>query len=386
MERIYFDNASTTQLDPRVQKRMIDVMKNHYGNPSSIHFHGRHARTIIEDARKRIAKVVKASIGEIFFTSSATEANNMILKNCVAYLGVTQIISAPTEHHCILHSMDYLRDEQGVEIVLLDVDQNGNIDIDQLTSILSTTTHKTLVSLMLGNNEIGTMIDLKRISNICKAHKNVLLHTDSVQAMGKYKIDVNETPIAFLSGTAHKFHGPKGAGFFYMNDENIIPPFIHGGAQERNMRAGTENVIGIAGMAEALEIAVKEQSIIIEHITEIRERFITRLLTEFEDIQINGNTEDLYMHHILSVSFPATPKADMLMFNLDISGISASSGSACSSGIENDSHVLVAIGHETERKTVRFSFSKFNTLQEADNVIEKLKSMTPVKPQFANAG
>jgi cysteine desulfurase len=282
--------------------------------------------------------------------------------------------------------MDYLRDEKGIEIILLDVDQNGNIYLDQLREIASNTTQKTLVSLMLGNNEIGTMIDLKRISELCKTYPKVLLHTDSVQAIGKYDIDVNKTPVAFLTGTAHKFHGPKGAGFFYMNDENIIPPFIHGGAQERNMRAGTENVIGIAGMAEALEIAIEEQALIIEHITEIRNRFISRLLTEFEDIEINGNTEDLYMHHILSISFPATPKADMLMFNLDISGISASSGSACSSGIENDSHVLIAIGHKAERKTVRFSFSKFNTVQEADAVIEKLKSMTPVKPEFAHAG
>ena len=280
MERIYFDNASTTQLDPRVQKKMMDVMKNHYGNPSSIHFHGRHARSIIEDARKRIAKIIKASIGEIFFTSSATEANNMILKNAVEYLDVTQIISAPTEHHCVLHTLDYLRDEKGVQVVLLDVDQNGNIDMDQLADLLATSSHKTLVSLMLGNNEIGTMIDLQRVSDLCSMHKNVLLHTDSVQAMGKYTIDVNKTPVSFLTGTAHKFHGPKGAGFFYMNDENIIPPFIHGGAQERNMRAGTENVIGIAGMAEALDIAVEEQSLILEHIAEIRQHFITHRLDE----------------------------------------------------------------------------------------------------------
>ena len=386
MNRIYFDNASTTPLDPRVQKRMIDVMENHYGNPSSIHFHGRHARSIIEDARKRIAKVIKASIGEVFFTSSATESNNMILKNSVEHYGVKHIISAPTEHHCVLHTLDYLRDEKGTSITLLDVDNNGNIDYEQLENILSSSTDKTLVSLMLGNNEIGTMLDLKRVSDLCSKYENILLHTDSVQAMGKYDIDVNVTPVAFLSGTAHKFHGPKGAGFFYMNDENIIPPYIHGGAQERNMRAGTENVIGIAGMAEALDIAIAEQDLIIKHISEIREHFIHRLLSEFEDIQINGNTDELYMHHVLSVSFPATPKADMLMFNLDISGISASSGSACSSGIENDSHVLIAIGHEPERKTVRFSFSKFNTVDEVDQVIEKLKSMTPLKSEDVNAG
>jgi len=382
MSRIYFDNASTTQLDPRVQKRMIEVMKNHYGNPSSIHHHGRHARSIIEDARKRIASVIKASIGEIFFTSSATEANNMILKNCVEYLGVKKIISSPTEHHCVLHTMNYLRDEKGIEIVYLGVDNSGNIDIKELQQILSINNDKTLISLMLGNNEIGTMIDLKAVSNICAGYDNVLLHTDSVQAMGKYPINVNDTPVAFLSGTAHKFHGPKGSGFFYMNDDNIIPPYIHGGAQERNMRAGTENVIGIAGMAEALDIAVREQQLIIDHISKIRERFIDRLLEEFEDIRFNGNTDNLYMHHVLSVSFPPTPKADMLMFNLDISGISASSGSACSSGIENDSHVLIAIGHESERKTVRFSFSKFNTLEEVDIVIKKLKKMTPVKTEY----
>lgn len=382
MNRIYFDNASTTPLDSKVKERMIEVMENHFGNPSSIHFHGRHARSIIEDSRKRIANTIKASIGEVFFTSSATEANNMILKNAVAYLDVKRIISSPIEHHCILHTLDYLEKEKGTEVIYLDVDSNGNIDYNQLEETLLTGP-KTLVSLMLGNNEIGVLLDLPRVSKTCQ-EKGVLFHTDSVQAMGKYPIDVNETPLSFLTGTAHKFHGPKGAGFFYMNDENIIPPYIHGGAQERNMRAGTENVIGIAGMAEALDVCVSTSESVIEHISTLRDRFISRLSNEFEDIQFNGNIDKNYMHHVLSVSFPATPKADMLMFNLDISGISASSGSACSSGIENDSHVLIAIGHDTNRKTVRFSFSKYNTLDEVDQVVEKLKSMTPVKPEYAN--
>jgi len=382
MKRIYFDNASTTALDPSVRHRMIEVMESHYGNPSSIHHHGRHARSIVEDARKRVANAIKASIGEVFFTSSATEANNMILKNAVDHLGVKRIISSPTEHHCVLHSLDYLRESKGVDIVLLEVDQRGNPNYDQLQSLLADGP-KTMVSLMLGNNEIGTMIDLKKVSEICQS-AGALLHSDTVQAMGKYEIDVNETPLAFLTGTAHKFHGPKGAGFFYMNGDNIIPPYIHGGAQERNMRAGTENVIGIAAMAQALDVALTQRSQIIDHISQLRGRFIERLLSEFEDIQINGNTDDLYMHHVVSVSFPATDKADMLMFNLDISGISASSGSACSSGIENDSHVLVAIGHPSDRKTIRFSFSKFNTIEEVDHVIEKLKSMTPVNPTYAS--
>lgn len=382
MKRVYLDNASTTPLDPRVQTRMIEVMKKHYGNPSSIHHHGRHARSIIEDARKRVANVIKASIGEVFFTSSATEANNMILKNCAEYLGVTHIVSSPTEHHCVLHSLDYLASEHNIKISLLDVDERGNISLDQLKELISGS-EKTLVSLMLGNNEIGTMIDLTAVSAICAESEGTLFHTDSVQAMGKYEIDVNKTPVSFLTGTAHKFHGPKGVGFFYMNDENIIPPFIHGGAQERNMRAGTENVIGIAGMAEALDIAISELTAVSEHVNALRKHFIHRLTSEFDDVDINGNMDELRLDHIVSVSFPPTEKADMLMFNLDISGISASSGSACSSGIENDSHVLVAIGHPAERKTIRFSFSKFNVKEEVDHVIEKLKSMTPIKSAYA---
>jgi len=204
--------------------------------------------------------------------------------------------------------------------------------------------------------------------------------------MGKYDIDVNKHKISFLSGASHKFHGPKGSGFFYMNGDNIIPPFIHGGAQERNMRAGTENLHGIVGMAEALQIAYDEREEIINHISTLRNHFKSRLINEFEDVRFNGNQEENYLHHVLSVSFPNSPKADMLMFNLDISGISASSGSACSSGIEADSHVLVAINHPKDRKTVRFSFSKFNTLQEVDQVVEKLKSMTPTKLSKLNAG
>jgi len=377
MKRIYFDNASTTPIDPRVQKKMIEIIETQYGNPSSIHFHGRHARSIVEDARKRIAEHLGASIGEIFFTSSATEANNMILKNAVEFLGIKRIISSPIEHHCVLHSLDHIRSNKEVEIVLLDVDNKGNIDLEQLKNLLSQG-EKTMVSLMLGNNEIGTMLDLATVSKIC-SDAGVLFHTDSVQAMGKYDININDTPVSFLSGTAHKFHGPKGIGFFYMNGDNLIPPFIHGGAQERNMRAGTENVIGIAAMAEAMDIAVAERELVTEHINELRTHFINRMENELHDIKINGNTESHYMHHVLSVSFPPTPKADMLMFNLDIAGISASSGSACSSGIEEDSHVLVAINHPGERKSVRFSFSKFNTIEEVDAVVEKLKSMTPVK-------
>ena len=378
MERIYFDNASTTPLEPRVYELMVKLLKEQFGNPSSIHFHGRHAKSLIEDARKKIANVLKASIGEIFFCSTATEANNMILKNAVEFLNIKRIITSPTEHHCVLHSLDYLKDQKSIEVVFLSIDKKGNADLGQLEDLLNDKSKKTLVSLMHSNNEIGTKLDFERVSEICVANE-VLFHCDAVQSLGKYEIDLSQHKISFLSGASHKFHGPKGVGFFYMNGDNILPPFIHGGAQERNMRAGTENLHGIVGIAEALKIAYQEREEVIDHISNLREHFKTRLVNEMEDIQFNGNQDEHYLHHVLSVSFPPSPKADMLMFNLDISGISASSGSACSSGIEADSHVLVAIGHPIERKTVRFSFSKFNTINEVDIVIEKLKTMTANK-------
>lgn len=378
MNRIYFDNASTTPLEPRVYDVMTAAMREQFGNPSSIHFHGRHARSLVEEARKKIANILKASIGEVFFSSTATEANNMIIKNCVDFLDVKRIISSPTEHHCILHSLDFVRDHRNVEIIYLNIDKNGNPDLTQLRKLISESKVKTLVTLMHGNNEIGTILDLKEVSAICK-ESGTLLHCDTVQTMGKYSIDVNDTPLSFLSGASHKFHGPKGVGFFYMNGDNVIPPFIHGGAQERNMRAGTENLHGIIGMAKALEIANTERETVISLISELRTHFKSRLTNELHDIHFNGNQDDRYLHHVLSVSFPPTDKADMLMFNLDISGISASSGSACSSGIETDSHVLMAIDHPLERKTVRFSFSKFNTIEEVNTVVEKLKTMTPTK-------
>jgi len=385
MDRIYFDNASTTPLEPRVYDLMIKAMKEQYGNPSSIHYHGRHARSLVEEARKKIANILKASIGEIYFCSTATEANNMILKNSVEFLNVERIITSPTEHHCVLHSLEYLKNRFEIEVVFLSVDNCGNPDLDQLESLLADKSKKTMVSLMHSNNEIGTKIDFPRVSEIC-AKNDVYFHCDAVQSMGKYDINVSEHKVSFLSGASHKFHGPKGVGFFYMNGDNIIPPYIHGGAQERNMRAGTENLHGIIGIAEALKIAYEEREEVISHISKLREHFKSRLKNEFVGVCFNGNQESDYLHHVLSVSFPNSPKAEMLMFNLDIAGISASSGSACSSGIESDSHVLVAIGHPSNRKTVRFSFSKFNTIKEVDQVIEKLKTMTPTKLSELNAG
>ena len=314
----------------------------------------------------------------IFFTSSATEANNMVLKNAVWHLGIQRIISSPTEHHCVLHTLDYLEKYHNTEIIYLKVDAQGNPDLDQLEKLLKENAAHTLVSLMHGNNEIGTLCDIQQVSDICQKYA-CMLHCDAVQTIGKLPWDVQKTKVSFLSASAHKFHGPKGVGFVYIHQENILPPFIHGGAQERNMRAGTENITGIAGLATALEIAVRDMDVKQRHIHTLRQQLKDGLERHFEDIRFNGNQDRHYLNHILSVSFPDTPKADLLVMNLDISGISASSGSACSSGVEEDSHVLQAIGHDPRRKTIRFSFSHMNSVEEVDYLLQKLEKLTPTK-------
>jgi cysteine desulfurase len=371
--KIYFDNASTSPLAEEVRDTMMDVLTHHYGNPSSIHHHGRKSRSIIEDARKKVAKIFNASIGEVYFVSSATEANNMVIKRAIIDLGVKHIISSPTEHHCILHTLESVKIEYPhVKISMLTVNHHGEINLDELTSMLSECKDKTLVSLMYGNNEIGTIHPIDKISELCKLH-TAYFHCDAVQMVGKYPIDVQSLHLSFMTATAHKFHGPKGSGILYMNNENIIQPFIYGGAQERNIRAGTENVAGITGFAKALEQSISFMDVRKELISGLKARFDEGIAT-IEGCYLNC-PNDKGMYHISSVSFPASDTADMLMFNLDIAGISASSGSACSAGIEEDSHVLIAIGHPTERKTIRFSFSSYNTIEEVDHALTVIKRL-----------
>ncbi len=372
-DRIYFDNASTTPLLPEVIEVMHSVMREDFGNPSSIHSYGRRARKIIEDARKSIAGLFNASIGEIFFTSCATEANNTILKNAVRHLGVKRIISSPTEHHCVLHTLDYIQENDDATVDFVHVDREGNVDLDQLEKLLEDGP-KTMVSLMMANNEIGTMIDIGQVSALAKGH-GALFHTDAVQAIGKYPLDVSKHDIDYFSASAHKFHGPKGVGFFYMNQDHVLPPFIHGGGQERNMRAGTENIIGIAGMSKALEIAYMEMESRKNHISRLREKFKKGLIAINPEIRFNGNQIDNYLHHVLSVSFPPSEKVELLMFNLDIHGICASSGSACTSGIEQTSHVLEAIGVPMDYVSIRFSFSPLNTLEEVEKVLRRISEI-----------
>ncbi len=375
--RVYFDNAATTPLDPIVIEAMTKVMQENFGNPSSIHREGRTSRSIIEKARKTVANCINASIGEIFFTSGGTESSNMALKCAVRDLGVQRIITSRMEHHCVLHTVESLEKTHGITLDFVDIDSCGRINYAQLTDLLSSSDKKTLVSLMHANNEVGTVMNMEKISQICQTH-NALFHSDTVQTMGHFPIDVEATKINFLTGAAHKFHGPKGVGFIYINGETQIKPYIDGGAQERNMRGGTENFYGIVGIAKALEMAVEKMDEKRTHIDGLRQYLKDQLTEHFEDIQFNGCQEN-YLYTVLSVSFPPSPKADMMMLNLDIAGISASGGSACSSGAEKGSHVLESINAPTDRKTIRFSFSHFNKKEEVDFLIEKLKTIIAIK-------
>lgn len=371
--RIFLDNAATTPLDPDVLATMTDVMATHYGNPSSIHREGRTARSLIEDARKTVAGVLNCSIGEIFFTSGGTEANNTALKNSVRDLGVTRIISSPLEHHCVLHSLESIEAGGGARVQWLNVKSNGDIDLDHLRELLNASDEKTLVSLMHANNEIGNLLPLAEVSQLCR-EAGALFHCDTTQTVGFYDLDLTATPLSFASGSAHKFHGPKGVGFLYMNAENIIGPYLDGGAQERNVRGGTENLYGIVGLAKALEVAAARRAERAAYVQDLKTYFVDRLRAAFPAITFNGDVEKGH-YKIISASFPASPKGDLLLMNLDIHGIAASGGSACSSGIDVGSHVVGHLHPDSPRHTIRFSLSHLNTRGEVDRVVAGLGGM-----------
>ncbi|NNE30669.1 MAG: cysteine desulfurase [Saprospiraceae bacterium] len=374
--RVYLDNAATTKIAPEVLEAMLPFMREHYGNPSSIHAQGRRAKAAIERARKIVAQHLNASIGEIFFTSGGTESNNMAIKCAIRDLGVTRIISSPIEHHCILHTLEDL--PQNIEVEMVKILEDGKVDYEDLENRLKSGTDKTLVSLMYANNEIGVLLDLKRVSDLCAEH-SAYFHTDSVQTMGHFPMDVKSFPVHFMSGSAHKFHGPKGVGFIYINQDSQIKSFLQGGAQERNMRAGTENIYGIIGLAKAFEMAIEEMDQRRTHIQEIRSNLAKGLLENFENIRFNTDWEGESLYTVLNVSFPPSEHADLLLLNLDIAGISASGGSACSSGSEKGSHVIEALQGKTDRKNIRFSFSHYNTAEEIDFLLEALKKIVTPK-------
>lgn len=377
--RVYLDNAATTRLDPEVFEAMKPFLLDEWGNPSSIHSHGRTVRSAIEKARRTVAELLNTSPAEIFFTSGGTEADNTAIRCSVDSAGIQHIISSPLEHHAVLHTVKNLADAGKVKLHLLDVDKKGNPDLSQLEDLLKAN-NKCLVSLMHANNEIGNLIDIQRVGELC-AEYGAIFHSDTVQTMGHYRHDLAKLPIQHIVGSAHKFHGPKGVGFLYINSEHKICPFVHGGAQERNMRGGTENVYGIVGLAKALEIAYREMDEHQAHIQAVKSRMIAQLQQAIPNVNFNGTALETEhsLYTVLNVSLPPTDDNDMLLFSLDINGISASGGSACSSGSQVGSHVLAALKGDENRGSVRFSFSKYTTVEEIDYAVEKLAELYHVK-------
>ena len=372
--RVYLDNAATTPLDPGVAESMLEIMQHKFGNPSSIHAHGREVRTLVEEARKTVARLLNVTPSEIFFTSGGTEADNMSLRCSVEDLGVTRIITSPIEHHAVLHTAEELAKKGKVQLDLVKILENGHIDLAHLETLLKASDKKTLVSLMHANNELGNLLDLEAVSALCREH-NALFHCDTVQTIGHYPLDLQTIKIDFLAAAAHKFNGPKGVGFIYISNRNRLHPLITGGSQERNMRGGTENVYGIVGLAKALQLAHDTMEAKRTHISGLKSYMIDRLEKEIPGIRFNGDAKGQSLYTVVNVSFPPSKVSDMMLFKLDIEGISASGGSACSSGSDVGSHVLTVLGVDKERANVRFSFGKYNTIEEIDFVLEKLKEM-----------
>jgi|TARA_R100000027_G_C2241242_1_gene92115 cysteine desulfurase len=372
MAGIYLDNAATTALDPEVFEAMKPYMLNHYGNPSSIHSHGREVRTAIEKSRRTIAELLNTSPSEIFFTSGGTEADNTALRCSIEQKGIKKVLTSKIEHHAVLHTLQHLEKAGQISLDYVSLDENGSVELDDLKDWL-TKNPDSLVSLMHGNNEIGNILDIEEVSWLCKQH-NAVFHSDTVQTMAHYNHDLQKIKAQHIVGAAHKFHGPKGVGFLYINNEHKIHPFIHGGAQERNMRGGTENVYGIVGLAKAMEIAYRDMEEHQNHIQGLKDRMIQKLKAKVEGVAFNGLSadQDKSLYTVLNVCLPPSDMSDMLLFNLDIKGISASGGSACSSGSDVGSHVIAELGKTLERPNVRFSFSKYNTAEEIDKAVDAL--------------
>ncbi len=374
MNRIYFDNAATTSLDPQVLEAMMPYLTSHFGNPSSIYSYGRESRLAVENARKTVAKILNAHPAEIFFTSGGTESSNTAITASIRDLGCRHIISSPLEHHATLHTVENIHCNGEVTLSHVKILPNGHVDMEDLERLLGESKEKTLVSLMHANNEIGNMLDIHATGELCKKY-NAIFHSDTVQTVGHFPFDLRHTPVHFITGAAHKFHGPKGVGFLYINENIKIKPFIHGGSQERNMRAGTENVYGIAGFAKALELASANYEEHSAYIKDLKMYMMDQLKRQIKNVTFNGDPTGNSLYTVLNVSFPKTEKSEMILFNLDINNICASGGSACTSGADQGSHVIRAINNNPNLIAVRFSFSKYNTKEEIDIVVERLKEV-----------
>ncbi|MCE2772655.1 MAG: cysteine desulfurase [Bacteroidetes bacterium] len=374
--KVYLDNAATTPLDKEVLDAMLPVMTEHYGNPSSIHAWGRQTRAAIEQARKTVARLINCSPSEVFFTSGGTEADNMAIRCSIQEFGIKHAITSPIEHHAVLHTLESMAERGEVKLSLVKLTPNGHIDLKHIEELLKTN-ERSFVSLMHANNEIGNLLPIKEVGDICKKY-DAIFHSDTVQTVGHYHVNVKDLNVHFINCAAHKFHGPKGIGFIYINSDIHVAPLIWGGAQERNMRGGTENVYGIIGLAKALEIAERDLTAHQNHIQGLKTYMIQQLEKHIPGVVFNGDAKGNSLYTVLNVCLPPTENAEMLVFNLDINGIAASAGSACSSGSNVGSHVLRSIGTDMSRPSVRFSFSKYNTKEEIDYTVTKLKELFPV--------
>lgn len=373
--RIYFDNAATTALDNEVLEAMMPYLTDHFGNPSSIYSYGRETRLALENARKSVAKNLGTKPANIFFTSGGTESNNTAIAAALRDLNCTHIITSPIEHHAVLHTVEHYCHCNKVSHSFVQLSPEGLVDYDDLARQLHEQTaagKKCLVSLMHANNEIGVILDIDRVGALCKTH-GAVFHSDCVQTVAHYPLNLSQLPVHFISAASHKFHGPKGVGILYVSDEVSIKPFIFGGGQERNMRAGTENVYGIVGFAKALEIALRDYERDSAYIKEVKAYMKAGLQAAIPGVGFNDTADSLYT--VLSVCFPKTPNSDFLLMSLDMANVCVSGGSACSSGADAGSHVIRALQRANDCTTIRFSFSKYNTKQEVDAVIEKLKEM-----------
>tara|TARA_B100000886_G_C20419832_1_gene491001 strand:+ start:1789 stop:2919 length:1131 start_codon:yes stop_codon:yes gene_type:complete len=373
--KVYLDNAATTPIDKEVIDVMLPILQDGFGNPSSIHSFGRVSRSIVEKARKNVAKHLNCTPGEIFFTSGGTEADNMAIRCGMVDLGINHAITSRIEHHAVGHTLEDMATKGLIKLSYVDLDDKGNVVLSHLEELLRSN-NRSFVSLMHANNEIGNLLDIKAVGEMCYTY-DAIFHSDTVQTIAHYRFDLKELPIHFLTGAAHKFHGPKGNGFLFINTDITIKPFISGGGQERNMRAGTENVYGIAGLSKAMDVSYRDLEEHRAHIEMLKKHMIKSLKDAITGVEFNGESDSLEnsLYTVLNVLFPQTEIGEMLFYNLDILGIASSSGSACSSGSNLGSHVLRAIGSDMSRPSLRFSFSKFNTIEEINYTVNQLKSL-----------
>ena len=379
MDHIYLDNAATTCVRKEVSDKMVSVLRSYYGNPSSTHSFGRSSKSILEKCRKNIASFFNVKSSEIIFTSGGTEADNLVLRSAVLDLKINHIITSKIEHHAVGHTVNYLKDNFNVKISYVRVFPDGKIDYSHLDEILSKNNLKALVTLMHINNEIGTILDLNRVSKICKLH-GALFHSDTVQSIGHYPLDLSKINIDFLAASAHKFHGPKGIGFAFIRNGIGIKSIITGGSQERGYRSGTESLHDIVGLNESLKISYERLEIEKAHISEIKSYFINKLNHEIPGVKFNGSSNNLKdsTYTLVNVCFPVDiKKSPLFLFQLDLNGIACSKGSACQSGSDSGSHVLneILTDDDLKKPSIRFSFSCFNTKDEIDTLVKVLKDI-----------